>query len=124
MTTTQRAMARACAITYMYWTWRAPMSLRCRRSRITAGAARSTWDAEETATRCGEVIDSVQEVTGRTVPVRVAARRGGDPAVLVASSDRIRSELGWTARFQRLDTIVESAWRWLDAEFATNSTDG
>ena len=67
-----------------------------------------------------EVIDTVQAITGRTVPVRVAARRAGDPAVLVASSDRIRSELGWTARFQRLDTIVESAWRWLDAEFVTN----
>ena len=60
-----------------------------------------------------EVIDTARRVTGRPIPVRVAARRPGDPAVLVASSDRIRTDLGWAPQFQRLDTIIESAWRWM-----------
>ena len=60
-----------------------------------------------------EVIDTAARVTGREVPVEVAPRRAGDPAVLVASSDRIRRGLGWEPRFQRLDAIVESAWRWM-----------
>jgi UDP-glucose 4-epimerase len=59
-----------------------------------------------------EVIDTVERVTGRSVPVRTVARRPGDPAVLIASSDRIRAALGWTPRFQQLETIVESAWKW------------
>jgi UDP-glucose 4-epimerase len=62
-----------------------------------------------------EVIDTVERVTGGRIPVRVAPRRAGDPAVLVASSDRIQSALGWTPSFQHLDAIVESAWRWLCA---------
>jgi UDP-glucose 4-epimerase len=62
-----------------------------------------------------EVIASAERVTGREVPVRVAPRRPGDPAVLVASSDRIGRELGWRPRLQDLDTIVGSAWRWFDA---------
>ena len=60
-----------------------------------------------------EVIDTARRVTGRDVPVRVAGRRPGDPAVLVASSDRIRQELGWAPQFQALDAIVVSAWRWM-----------
>jgi UDP-glucose 4-epimerase len=59
-----------------------------------------------------EVIDSVEHVTGHRVPVRIAERRPGDPAVLIASSNRIRDAVGWAPRFQQIDTIVESAWRW------------
>src|SRR5687767_9044345 len=62
-----------------------------------------------------EVIDVAREVTGRDIPVRVGARRPGDPAVLVASSERIRSELGWTPEFQDLKLIVGSAWKWMTA---------
>jgi UDP-glucose-4-epimerase GalE len=58
------------------------------------------------------VIESVERVSGRRVPWTVAARRAGDPAVLFASSARIRSELGWRPRFADLDTIVRSAWAW------------
>ncbi|MGH9348031.1 MAG: UDP-glucose 4-epimerase GalE [Vicinamibacterales bacterium] len=61
-----------------------------------------------------EVIDSAARVTGRPINVTVAARRPGDPAMLVASSSRIRAELGWTPRFQDLDMIISSAWRWLE----------
>jgi len=60
-----------------------------------------------------EVIDTARRVTGADIPVRLADRRAGDPAVLVASSDRINKDLGWTPRFQQLDTIVASAWQWM-----------
>ena len=62
-----------------------------------------------------EVIGSVERVTGRTVPVKLGARRPGDPAVLVASSDRIRRETGWSPRFGALDEIVATAFRWREA---------
>ena len=59
-----------------------------------------------------EVIDTARRVTGKEIPVRVGPRRAGDPAVLIASSDKIKSELGWQPKFQDLELIVESAWRW------------
>jgi UDP-glucose 4-epimerase len=59
-----------------------------------------------------EVVRSVERVTGRTVPMSVGARRPGDPAVLVASSDLIRAETGWQPRFTALDDIVASAYAW------------
>ena len=62
-----------------------------------------------------EVVQVAERVTGRRVPVQMGARRPGDPAVLVAASDRIRRELGWRPRFQSLDEIVASAWRWMRA---------
>ena len=60
-----------------------------------------------------EVIDTAARVTRRHIPVALAPRRAGDPAVLVASSGRIRRELGWEPLHLQLDTIVESAWNWL-----------
>ncbi len=62
-----------------------------------------------------DVIDAVERVTGRKVPFSTGPRRPGDPAVLFASSDRIRRELGWTPRFEDIDVIVETAWRWREA---------
>jgi UDP-glucose 4-epimerase len=59
-----------------------------------------------------QVLDSVQRVTGKPVPYTKGPRRAGDPAVLYASSDRIRRELGWQPRYEAVDTIVETAWRW------------
>ncbi len=59
-----------------------------------------------------EVIDSVRRVTGRPIAVLDEPRRPGDPAVLVASSEKIKAELGWTPLFADLDTIVKSAWEW------------
>ncbi len=59
-----------------------------------------------------EVIDTAREVTGVDFEVRETDRRHGDPAVLVASSDRIISELGWRPRNPSLESIVASAWRW------------
>ena len=60
-----------------------------------------------------EVIETAREVTGRDIPVRVGARRPGDPAVLVASSEKIKRELGWTPTMQDLRVIIESAWDWM-----------
>jgi len=57
-----------------------------------------------------QVIDVARSVCGRDIPVRIGPRRPGDPAVLVASSERIIRELGWRARLQDLREIVRSAW--------------
>jgi UDP-glucose 4-epimerase len=57
-----------------------------------------------------EVIDIVRKVTGRPVPVEIAARRPGDPAELVASSERAQTELGWIPAKQDLADIVADAW--------------
>jgi UDP-glucose 4-epimerase len=60
-----------------------------------------------------EVIDTARAVAGRDIPVRMGPRRAGDPAVLIASSDRIRAELGWRPAQQDLREIVASAWKWM-----------
>jgi len=60
-----------------------------------------------------EVIETARRVTGKEIPVRMGPRRPGDPAVLIASSDKIKSELGWQPQFQDLGLIVESAWKWM-----------
>jgi UDP-glucose-4-epimerase GalE len=59
-----------------------------------------------------EVIRTVEEVTGKTVPVKEGARRAGDPPALVASSDKIQRELGWRPEYTELRPIVETAWNW------------
>ena len=62
-----------------------------------------------------EVIRSVERVGGRPVPVRMVGRRPGDPAALVAASDLLRRETGWSPKFAALDDIVRSAWAWREA---------
>ena len=59
-----------------------------------------------------EVIESARRVTGRPIPVEECPRRPGDPAVLIASSERISQELGWKPKYTRLDDIIETAWKW------------
>jgi len=59
-----------------------------------------------------EVIETCREVTGHPIPAEVGPRRAGDPAVLVASSEKIRRELGWEPKYPDLRTIVEHAWEW------------
>jgi UDP-glucose 4-epimerase len=58
-----------------------------------------------------EVIETCEKVTGRKATVEIAPRREGDPARLVASSQKIFSELGWKAE-RDLETIIASAWKW------------
>jgi UDP-glucose 4-epimerase len=59
-----------------------------------------------------EVIESCRKITGRPIPVMEKSRRPGDPPRLIASSEKIKRELGWCPQFQTLDAIVESAWKW------------
>jgi UDP-glucose 4-epimerase len=59
-----------------------------------------------------EVLEVTRRITGHPIPAVIAPRRPGDPAVLVASSDKLRRELGWQPRQSDLETIVKSAWAW------------
>ena len=59
-----------------------------------------------------QVIESARRVTGQTIPVELCPRRPGDPAVLVASSAAIMSDLGWQPKYPSLDDIIASAWKW------------
>ena len=59
-----------------------------------------------------EVIESCRKITRHKIPVVEKSRRPGDPARLVAASDKIQRELGWQPKFQNIDAIIESAWRW------------
>jgi UDP-glucose 4-epimerase len=60
-----------------------------------------------------QVLETAREVTGKPIPARVGPRRLGDPAVLIAASDKIKEELGWKPELQDLRVIIEMAWRWL-----------
>lgn len=59
-----------------------------------------------------EVVEAAREVTGHKIPQTIASRRAGDPAVLVASSQRIKDELKWNPTEHDLKTIISSAWEW------------
>jgi UDP-glucose 4-epimerase len=59
-----------------------------------------------------QVVESARRVTGRPIPVEELPRRPGDPAVLIAGSAKIESELGWKPKYTHLDDIVRSAWEW------------
>ncbi len=59
-----------------------------------------------------EVIDVARRVTGHPIPAEISPRRAGDPAQLVASSEKAKSVLGWKPQYDSLETIVDSAWKW------------
>jgi UDP-glucose 4-epimerase len=59
-----------------------------------------------------EVVEAARRVTGHAIPHELGPRRPGDPAVLIASSETIRAELGWAPRFTTIDAIIETAWAW------------
>ncbi len=59
-----------------------------------------------------EVIDACRKIIGAKIPAEDKPRRPGDPARLIASSERIKRELGWEPQFQNLGAIIESAWKW------------
>jgi UDP-glucose 4-epimerase len=67
-----------------------------------------------------EVCKAAVEVAGRPIPLRVSARREGDPAVLCASPRRIMQELGWRPEHSSLHEIIESAWRWKRGQLVTS----
>ena len=59
-----------------------------------------------------EVIDAAERITGRKIPRKLGPRRPGDPAVLVASKEKLKRALGWDAAHSSLEEIIESAWAW------------
>jgi UDP-glucose 4-epimerase len=59
-----------------------------------------------------QVVEVARQITGHPIPAIESPRRPGDPEVLIASSDKIRRELGWQPKFPDLKAIVESAWQW------------
>lgn len=59
-----------------------------------------------------EVIKTASKVVGKEIKAEIGSRRAGDPAVLVASSKKIREELGWKPKYSALETIIETAWKW------------
>jgi UDP-glucose-4-epimerase GalE len=84
--------------------------------RLEVGGASTVYNVgTEHPSSVRDVLSAVERITGRVVVHRSAARRPGDPAVLFASAERIRTELGWRARRPELDTIVRDAWQWHSA---------
>ncbi|HVJ08095.1 MAG TPA: UDP-glucose 4-epimerase GalE [Acidisarcina sp.] len=67
-----------------------------------------------------EVVESARRVTGHAIPVEEQPRRAGDPAVLIASSEKIGNELGWKPQFTQLDDIISSAWEWHKLRYANS----
>ena len=59
-----------------------------------------------------EVIETARRVTGHPIPAKVCPRRAGDPAQLIASSQKARDILGWKPQYDDLETIISSAWNW------------
>ena len=83
---------------------------------LRAGASSARYNlGNGRPTSVKDVIQSVERVVGRKVPYTMGPRRAGDPAVLYASSARIKRELGWQPRFEEIDTIVNTAWRWRES---------
>jgi UDP-glucose 4-epimerase len=72
-----------------------------------------------------EVIDIARHITGHRIPAVESKPRPGDPAVLVADSAKIRNELGWQPKFENLENMIQSAWRWhqLDQVKEAGATD-
>lgn len=59
-----------------------------------------------------EVVEMTKKVTGKEIKAEIAERRAGDPAILIASSERAKKELGWKPQYDSLETIIETAWNW------------
>ena len=77
---------------------------------------RVTGEAFNVGNSCGfsilEVIDAAERITGRKIPRKLGPRRPGDPAVLVASKEKLKRVLGWEASHSSLEEIIQSAWTW------------
>ncbi len=81
--------------------------------RIRAGSPSGAFNlGTGTGQSVRQIIGVCRKVTGRDIPVEEAARRAGDPPILVASSSKAREVLGWRPRYAAIEDIVSSAWRW------------
>ena len=59
-----------------------------------------------------QILEAARKVTGKEIPAEMAPRRPGDPATLIAASDKARTVLGWKPQFDNIDKIIETAWAW------------
>jgi UDP-glucose 4-epimerase len=66
-----------------------------------------------------EVIELARKVTGKPIPVIETDKRPGDPAILIASSDKIKENLSWKPQYEDLETIIQTAWKWHQKEAAS-----
>jgi UDP-glucose 4-epimerase len=84
--------------------------------RALEGIDHVSGEVFNVATSCGysnlEVFRTAERITGRSIPYHLCARRPGDPAVLVASSGKLKRVLGWEATHSSLEEILRSAWDW------------
>lgn len=101
-----------CIRDYIHVTDLADAHVRALRHLAAGGRPRVYNLGSETGYSVRQVIERAKAVTGVGFPVREEGRRPGDPAVLLASSRRIKEELGWQPCSSDLDTIIASAWRW------------
>lgn len=84
--------------------------------QLLDGSAGGAWNlGTGRGTSVLEVLESVERVTGHSVPALDAPRRAGDPARVWASADRARTELEWQASHTEIDVIIDDAWRWARA---------
>jgi UDP-glucose 4-epimerase len=82
-------------------------------ARLCAGAQSAAYNlGNGSGFSVKEVIDAAEHVTGTRIARVFAERRAGDPARLVAEAKLARAQLGWSPRFDSLDTIVRHAWAW------------
>ena len=81
--------------------------------RLMKGEESTTYNlGNGTGFSVKEVIEIARKVTGHPIPAEITPRRAGDPAVLIASSERAIKELGWEPKFNDLETIISTAWKW------------
>jgi UDP-glucose 4-epimerase len=59
-----------------------------------------------------EMIEAARKVTGHPIPLEMADRRAGDPAILIASSSKAKSILGWKPSRENIETMIQDAWTW------------
>lgn len=81
--------------------------------RLREGKGSTTYNlGNGTGFSVKQVVEAAREVTGHAIPAQVAERRAGDPAKLIASSEKALKELGWKPQYADLHTIIQSAWDW------------
>ena len=81
------------------------------------GGSNSTYNlGNSTGYSVTQIIDSARQITGHPIPAIMAERREGDPAILIADSSLVRSELGWQPRYENIGDIIRSAWVWHQRE--------
>jgi len=59
-----------------------------------------------------QIVEAARKVTGHPIPLEIAERRSGDPDTLIASSEKARNVLGWQPKFDNIEIIIETAWKW------------